>query len=122
MKNFTIAIALAFASLGAAQAQDTNAQYGVPATMGVPPSATPQNAAPQKAAPQYVAPQYAAPQKAAQQGKVRPVLGMGLTFGGDKLATAEYENGGSIDDLLRRRRLPRHERFFAAGNDRLPRR
>jgi hypothetical protein len=97
MKNFTIAIALAFASLGAAQAQDTNAQYGVPATMGVPPSATPQNAAPQKAAPQYVAPQYAAPQKAAQQGKVRPVLGMGLTFGGDKLATAEYENGGSID-------------------------
>jgi opacity protein-like surface antigen len=89
MKNFTIAIALAFASVGAAQAQDTS-QYGVPATM-------PQSAAPQGAAPQNAAPQYAAPQKVAQQSKVRPVIGAGLTFGGDKLATAEYQNGGSID-------------------------
>jgi hypothetical protein len=78
MKNFTLAIALAFASLGAAQAQDmSNAQYGVPATMA--------------------APQNAAPQQATSVGKVRPLLGMGLTFGGDKVDTVEYEGGGSID-------------------------
>jgi hypothetical protein len=99
MKNFTIAIALAFASVGAAQAQDTS-QYGVPATMPqstAPQSAAPQSAAPQNAAPQYVAPQYAAPQKVAQQSKLHPVIGMGLTFGGDKIDTVEYENGASID-------------------------
>jgi opacity protein-like surface antigen len=76
MKNFTFAITLAFASLGAAQAQDmSNAQYGTPA---VAPSAAPM--------------QQAAPQK-----QMRAVVGAGITFGGDKLATAEYENGGSID-------------------------
>lgn len=58
MKKITLAIALAIASLGAAQAQD---------------------------------------QTAAPEGKVSFLIGAGLTFGGDKMATAAYENGDEID-------------------------
>jgi hypothetical protein len=51
----------------------SNAQYGTPAVAPAPLS-------------------QAAPAK-----QMHFLLGTGLTFGGDKLATAEYENGGSID-------------------------
>jgi hypothetical protein len=56
MKKITLAIALAIATLGSAQAQQAPAQKNV-----------------------------------------RFFLGGGLTFGGDKLATATYTNGGEID-------------------------
>ena len=74
MKIISIAIALAFASMGVAQAQDmSNTQYGTPAV-----------------APAPVA-------QVAQTKQAHFLLGTGVTFGGDKLATAEYQNGGSID-------------------------
>lgn len=56
MKNITLAIALAIATLGSAHAQQAPAQ-----------------------------------------NSIRPFLGGGLTFGGDKLATANYANGGEIE-------------------------
>ena len=84
MKKLTLAVAL-LAALSAAHAQDmSSSQYGEPAAV-LPPSAV-ANGAPGAMAP---AP---APVK-----PLRFLLGAGLTSGGDKLATAEYENGTEQD-------------------------
>ena len=75
MKKTSLAIALAFASMGAAQAQDmSNATYGNPAP--VPVQADPAQPAPSKA---------------------RFFVGMGFTGGGEKIATVEYTDGDDGD-------------------------
>ena len=74
MKNTSFALVLAFASLGAAQAQDmSNATYGNPAP------------APVQA------------DSAQPASKTRFFVGMGFTFGGEKIATVEYTDGDDGD-------------------------
>lgn len=84
MKKFALAVTLAFASFGAAQAQE-QAQVPAPAPAPV------QDAAPAPApAPTFV--------QVDPAGKpLRFVIGAGLTFGGDKLATAYYTDDTEED-------------------------
>jgi hypothetical protein len=75
MKNISLAIALAFASLATAQAQDmSNAQYGEPA---VAPAGPAGGVLPEK--------------------QMRFFIGIGYTNGGDEIATLYYNNGDNGD-------------------------
>jgi len=73
MKKISVAVAITLASLGTVHAQDmSNAQYGVPA----------------QAQPTYVE---------VKQSKMRFFIGMGLTGGGDEIASVYYDDGDEGD-------------------------
>lgn len=85
MKIIPLAIALAFAAIGAAHAQNMDMQNGVPLSPQ-PAAQAPQAQLSQAGQMQQQPPRFV-------QKKLYYMIGMGFTVGGDKMVTAEFTDG-----------------------------